>query len=97
MPENKISQCITSISHSYITSDHNMAPPSKRRKKSSAVEEVTFDFDARSEYLTGFHKRKVQRIKQAQEQAAKQDRLDKLENRKRVGIEGRIWHVCGSC
>ncbi|ODA77395.1 hypothetical protein RJ55_07024 [Drechmeria coniospora] len=63
------------------------APPSKRRKINSAVEEVSFDFDARHEYLTGFHKRKQQRIKHAQEQAAKQARQEKLEARKQLRNE----------
>lgn len=50
----------------------------------SAVEEVNFDFEARQEYLTGFHKRKQQRIKNAQEEAAKRARQEKLELRKQV-------------
>ena len=61
-----------------------LPPPSKKRKTTSAVEEVTFDNDARHEFLTGFHKRKQQRIKFAQEQAAKQARQEKLETRKQV-------------
>jgi hypothetical protein len=61
-----------------------LPPPSKKRKATSAVEEVNFDFDARHEYLTGFHKRKQQRIKNAQEEAAKRERLEKLEIRKQV-------------
>lgn len=61
-------------------------PPPKKRKTTSAVEEVNFDFDARSDYLTGFHKRKVQRQKWAQEQAAKREREEKLETRKQVRL-----------
>ena len=61
-----------------------LPPPSKKRKTTSAVEEVNFDFDAREEYLTGFHKRKQQRIKNAQEEAAKKAREDKIELRKQV-------------
>ncbi|KAI9833452.1 MAG: hypothetical protein M1819_003610 [Sarea resinae] len=65
-----------------------MAPPAKRRKKSTpAVEEVTFDFDARQEYLTGFHKRKLQRIKHAQEEAAKKEREERVEHRKSLREE----------
>lgn len=60
-------------------------PPSKKRKAVSAVEEVSFDFDARQDYLTGFHKRKLQRVKWAQEQAAKKAREEKIEMRKQVG------------
>jgi ribosomal RNA-processing protein 17 len=61
-----------------------LPPPSKKRKMTSAVEEVNFDFEARQEYLTGFHKRKQQRIKNAQEEAAKRARQEKLEMRKQV-------------
>ncbi|KAI9754211.1 MAG: hypothetical protein M4579_004808 [Chaenotheca gracillima] len=65
-----------------------MAPPTKKRKKTSAVEEVTFDFGAREEYLTGFHKRKLQRAKFAQDVAAKKEREEKLEDRRKLR-EGR--------
>ncbi|KOS17890.1 Ribosomal RNA-processing protein 17 [Escovopsis weberi] len=65
-----------------------LPPPSKKRKQ-SAVEEVNFDFDAREEYLTGFHKRKQQRIKHAQEEAAKRARQERLETRKQVREERR--------
>jgi len=62
-----------------------MAPPTKKRKKSAtAVQEITFDSSAREDYLTGFHKRKVQRIKHAQEEAAKKDREERVRERKRV-------------
>ncbi|UNI19156.1 hypothetical protein JDV02_005365 [Purpureocillium takamizusanense] len=64
-----------------------LPPPSKKRKTVSAVEEVAFDNDARHEFLTGFHKRKQQRIKFAQEQAAKQARQEKLEARKQMREE----------
>ncbi|TQS32569.1 hypothetical protein Golomagni_07109, partial [Golovinomyces magnicellulatus] len=58
--------------------------PSKKRKNTSAVEEVTFDNDARQEFLTGFHKRKQQRIKHAQDVAAKRARQEKVETRKQI-------------
>ncbi|KAK2065659.1 nucleolar protein 12 [Colletotrichum caudatum] len=60
---------------------------SKKRKAVSAVEEVNFDFDARQDYLTGFHKRKLQRVKWAQEQAAKKAREEKIELRKQLKEE----------
>ncbi|WQF79924.1 Putative nucleolar protein [Colletotrichum destructivum] len=60
---------------------------SKKRKAVSAVEEVNFDFDAREDYLTGFHKRKLQRVKWAQEQAAKKAREEKIEMRKQLKDE----------
>lgn len=48
------------------------------------VEEITFDFDKREDYLTGFRKRKQQRIKHAQEEAAKREREEKIQERKEV-------------
>ncbi|KAK1659495.1 nucleolar protein 12-domain-containing protein [Colletotrichum godetiae] len=63
------------------------APPSKKRKAVSAIEEVNFDFDAREDYLTGFHKRKLQRQKWAQEQAASKAREEKIEMRKQIRQE----------
>lgn len=63
-----------------------MIPPVKKRRKtaSSHVEEITFDPEARQEYLSGFHKRKLQRIKHAQAVAAKKERAEKLEQRRKV-------------
>lgn len=61
-----------------------MAPQAKRRKLENAVEEISFDPDAREEFLTGFHKRKVQRIKLAQEHAEQRAREEKREGRKKV-------------
>ena len=49
-----------------------MAPPPKRRKTDTTrIEEVTFDLADRQDYLTGFHKRKLQRTKHAKEIAEK--------------------------
>ncbi|KAI5924757.1 nucleolar protein 12-domain-containing protein [Camillea tinctor] len=56
----------------------------RKRKVHHGVEEIKFDNEARVDYLTGFHKRKVQRAKQAQEQAAKKARQDKIEFRKHL-------------
>jgi ribosomal RNA-processing protein 17 len=65
-----------------------MPPPTKRRKTEPTVaEEITFDPSARQEYLTGFHKRKLERAKHAREIAEKQARLEKLEARKQVRFE----------
>lgn len=58
--------------------------PSKKRKNAHAIEEISYDPEARSDYLTGFHKRKVQRQKIAQEQAAKQARQEKVDARREV-------------
>jgi len=61
-----------------------MAPPLKKRKAVPTVEAINFDPAARHEYLTGFHKRKLQRTKQAQEFAAQKAREDKNQRRKAV-------------
>jgi len=58
----------------------------KKRKRGHALEEVNYDPDARAEYLTGFRKRKLQRIKVAKELAAEQERQDKIRARKQVRI-----------
>ena len=60
-------------------------PPKKKRKVVPAIEEIKFDQEAREDFLTGFHKRKLQRIKHAQEEAAKREREDKIKARKLVG------------
>lgn len=61
-----------------------LPPQPKKRKTTHTIEEISFDNDARHEYLTGFHKRKQQRIKAAQEEAAKKARQEKIETRKQV-------------
>ncbi|KAK5129392.1 hypothetical protein LTR16_002194 [Cryomyces antarcticus] len=60
-----------------------MAPPAKRRK-TLAVEEIKFDPSAREDYLTGFHKRKLQRQKHAQEEASKRDREERVRDRRQL-------------
>ena len=60
--------------------------PKKRKKSASASEEINFDFKAREDYLTGFHKRKLQRIKVANEEAAKKERQDKIITRRSVSF-----------
>lgn len=62
-----------------------MPPSSKKRKLESApIEEITFDPEARLDYLTGFHKRKLQRVKHAKEIAEKRAREDRIEHRRKV-------------
>jgi ribosomal RNA-processing protein 17 len=65
-----------------------MGPVYKKRKVVTAkVEEVNFDDTARQEWLTGFRKRKLQRIKQAQEVAEKKYKEEKRSDRKRVCVD----------
>ncbi|EHA55225.1 rRNA processing protein Rrp17 [Pyricularia oryzae 70-15] len=64
-----------------------LGPPPKKRKAQHSIEEISFDNDARADYLTGFQKRKQARIKHAQEQAAEQARKDRIEMRKQLREE----------
>lgn len=62
----------------------------RKRKREKII--VTFDEDARKEYITGFHKRKVQRRIQAHEKLKEQERLQRIQDRaeKREAEEERI-------
>ncbi|KAK6080249.1 nucleolar protein 12 [Seiridium cupressi] len=64
-----------------------LPPLSRKRKAAHTIEEVSFNPDARQEYLTGFHKRKLQRAKRAQEEAAKREKEEKLVARKQMREE----------
>ncbi|KAF6007389.1 hypothetical protein HII12_004550 [Brettanomyces bruxellensis] len=55
-----------------------------RKTKAHRVEEVTFDKEKRKEFLTGFHKRKLQRRKHAEEQKKEQNRLSRIEERAKI-------------
>ncbi|KAF2134032.1 hypothetical protein P153DRAFT_427905 [Dothidotthia symphoricarpi CBS 119687] len=65
-----------------------MAPPPPKKRKTTtlpaAPEKISFDPDARAEYLTGFHKRKVARTKHAQEENAKREKEEKLRFRREL-------------
>lgn len=64
-----------------LTKGKNYA--NKQARKFGAAE-VTFDKDSRLDYLTGFHKRKVERQKNAREFNKEQDRLTRVEARKKM-------------
>ncbi|CEP23622.1 unnamed protein product [Cyberlindnera jadinii] len=57
------------------------------KAKKHLVEEVVFDKGSREEYLTGFHKRKLERQKKAQLFHKEQDRQAKIEERKQAKLE----------
>jgi ribosomal RNA-processing protein 17 len=61
-----------------------LPPPSKKRKIDHKIEEIPFDFEARADYLTGFHKRKVQRATRAKEEAEKKAKEERIVIRKQV-------------
>ena len=71
-------------------SSKSIAPVRKRRKGEPQIEQITFDFGAREDYLTGFHKRKLQRIKHAKDEALKKEREDKVAARKAVCLSARF-------
>ncbi|QLL30717.1 hypothetical protein HG536_0A05320 [Torulaspora globosa] len=58
-----------------------------KKLKKFGTDEVSFDKDSRLEYLTGFHKRKLQRQKKAKEFIKEQERLNKIEERKNIRDE----------
>ncbi|KAK0626851.1 nucleolar protein 12-domain-containing protein [Immersiella caudata] len=66
-----------------------LQPPPKKRKTTHKIDEITFDKDARTEYLSGFRKRKQARIKEAKEIAAKKEREERIEMRKQLREERR--------
>ncbi|EEB09555.1 rRNA processing protein Rrp17 [Schizosaccharomyces japonicus yFS275] len=59
----------------------------KKRGKKQVEEEIVFDKEKRKEFLTGFHKRKLERKKRAQEQLKKQEREQKIALRKAMRDE----------
>jgi len=63
-----------------------LPPPNKRRRIDHKVEEISFDDSKREDYLTGFHKRKLQRIKRAQEENEKKAKEERRQMRKQVNI-----------
>lgn len=58
-----------------------------KKLKKFGTDEVSFDKDNRLEYLTGFHKRKLQRQKKAKEFNQEQERLSRIEERKNLRDE----------
>ena len=55
-----------------------------RKRQQKSVLEIKWDDAAREDYLTGFHKRKLQRQKKAQERAQEREREAKREERRIV-------------
>lgn len=60
---------------------------SQKQAKKYGVDEVVFDKGSRTEYLTGFHKRKLQRQKNAQVYIKEQERLARIQERKQLRDE----------
>ncbi|RKF61999.1 Ribosomal RNA-processing protein 17 [Erysiphe neolycopersici] len=64
-----------------------LPPPNKRHKVGHKIDEISFDINSREEYLTGFHKRKVARIKNAKAEAEKKSKEDRRIFRKKLREE----------
>ncbi|KAK3718920.1 hypothetical protein LTR37_004836 [Vermiconidia calcicola] len=60
-----------------------MAPPKKRPRLDQPTE-LIFDTAARQEYLTGFHKRKLQRIENARDAAMKREKEERVKERRQL-------------
>lgn len=60
---------------------------SQKQAKKFGTDEVTFNPESRLDYLTGFHKRKLQRQKKAREFNQEQERLFRIEERKKMREE----------
>lgn len=64
-----------------LTQSHK-AIAAKRRKKNSQIKELVFDEDARREFLTGFHKRKLAKKEEAKKRAILREKQQRLEWRR---------------
>jgi len=64
-----------------LTQSH-AAIAAKRKAKHNQIKEVVFDDDARREFLTGFHKRKVARADAARKKAFERQKQEHLEYRR---------------
>lgn len=56
----------------------------KSRKIATAIDEISFSASAREEYLTGFHKRRLQRVQKAKDENIRKEREEKIKARKKV-------------
>lgn len=68
-----------------------MMVPIAKKRRLAVVEDISFDEAAREQYLTGFHKRKQQRIKQAKEAAIQREREERIKERKHVRLEATVF------
>ncbi|KAJ4411083.1 hypothetical protein N0V91_001456 [Didymella pomorum] len=68
------------------------APPPNKKRKIKTVHEEKIDFNpaAREEWLTGFHKRKLERRKHAENENLKKEKEEKLRFRKELREQRKI-------
>ncbi|KAF8070548.1 nucleolar protein 12-domain-containing protein [Lyophyllum atratum] len=64
-----------------LTQSHK-AIAAKKKAKRDQIKEVLFDDDARREFLTGFHKRKVAKADAARKKAVEREKQERLETRR---------------
>ncbi|KAG2146469.1 nucleolar protein 12-domain-containing protein [Suillus bovinus] len=64
-----------------LTQSHR-AVAAKKRDKRNQVKEIIFDDDARREFLTGFHKRKVAKKEEAIKKAKLREKQERLDTRR---------------
>ncbi|KAH9944678.1 nucleolar protein 12-domain-containing protein [Amylocystis lapponica] len=64
-----------------LTKGHNIIAAKKRAKREQ-IKEVVFDDSARREFLTGFHKRKLQKKEDAKKKAIEREKQERLESRR---------------
>ncbi|KAJ7680435.1 nucleolar protein 12-domain-containing protein [Mycena polygramma] len=64
-----------------LTRSHG-AIAAKKRAKTTQIKEILFDDDARREFLTGFHKRKLAKADAARKKAVEREKQERLETRR---------------
>ncbi|RDB25053.1 Ribosomal RNA-processing protein 17 [Hypsizygus marmoreus] len=64
-----------------LTQSHK-AIAAKKKAKRDQIKEVVFDDDARREFLTGFHKRKLAKTDAARKKAIEREKQERLESRR---------------
>ncbi|KZT68239.1 hypothetical protein DAEQUDRAFT_745750 [Daedalea quercina L-15889] len=64
-----------------LTKSHKVIA-AKRRAKKEQIKEIIFDDTARREFLTGFHKRKLQKKEAAKKKAVEREKQERLEARR---------------
>ncbi|KIK40448.1 hypothetical protein CY34DRAFT_807186, partial [Suillus luteus UH-Slu-Lm8-n1] len=64
-----------------LTQSHR-AVATKKRDKRNQIKEIVFDDDARREFLTGFHKRKVAKKEEAIRKAKLREKQERLDTRR---------------
>lgn len=64
-----------------LTQSHN-AIAAKKKAKREQIKEILFDDEARREFLTGFHKRKLAKAEAARSKAKEREKQERLEARR---------------